>query len=406
MESYLKLAVLTALVCVSLGQDVTVKLDISESQVHTGANITLNCRIQGIGPGEIVYWSKGEQVGDDDALATQLIATNDLLSPLYQSLGRYQPSVVQVGTAYLYIMHIYRVTEEESGNYACSLPRLAYKHDYKPLFVFEQAKDIAFLNVTENENEPIVLTEGEPRDIHCHVEEVNPVPSISMMMGKSSIANLEIKPEKNLHCASSVENCPLNTDFDVHVIARKHNATWWDNGEKIVCKSHLRESRFNPMEVHRDVKVLYRPKMQCTKLTKSALGKSSFNITCTVRMNPLPLVLHEDDSSAAYWQFTVDGTESKIYNNQQIGDFAVSEKGVNDTARMYTLTIDTVRPSHFNTTYNLHVHNTIGHNTTGIMLMQENTGTPERPIGGAGALWLSLTTLILATLFSVSEQRH
>ena len=48
----------SALVCVSLGQDVTVKLDISESQVHTGANITLNCRIQGIGPGEIVYWSK------------------------------------------------------------------------------------------------------------------------------------------------------------------------------------------------------------------------------------------------------------------------------------------------------------------------------------------------------------
>ena len=48
------------MLCMVLGgdQDVSISLDITESQVHKGANITLNCRIKGIGPGEIIYWSK------------------------------------------------------------------------------------------------------------------------------------------------------------------------------------------------------------------------------------------------------------------------------------------------------------------------------------------------------------
>ena len=55
----------------------------------------------------IVCMFQGEQVGEGDNIASQLIATNDLLSPLYQRTRRYVPSVVQVGDVYMYIMHVY-----------------------------------------------------------------------------------------------------------------------------------------------------------------------------------------------------------------------------------------------------------------------------------------------------------
>ena len=59
----------------------------------------------------------------------------------------------------------------------------------------------------------------------------------------------------------------------------------------------------------------------------SSLGKT-FNITCTTRLNPMPIEHHASNPeySLPYWQFVYENDDTKIEMGQRIGGFHAFEK--------------------------------------------------------------------------------
>ena len=110
--------------------------------------------------------------------------------------------------------------------------------------------------MTEEEDDDLILTEGTPSTIHCHVTQVVPVPKISMSLGSRDLTrHVAIKPHKNIYCTSNDGDCTLNMDFDVCAVIENHNATWLDDGKNLICNSLVQNSGFLAMEVHKKVKV-------------------------------------------------------------------------------------------------------------------------------------------------------
>ena len=92
----------------SYANSIDISVDISLPVAHSGANITANCRVRGVNPQTTISWVKSVTGSDD----VEVIATNDVLSPLYEAQNRYDVGMIPLDDVIFYILNIYRTFDD------------------------------------------------------------------------------------------------------------------------------------------------------------------------------------------------------------------------------------------------------------------------------------------------------